>query len=301
LSIFAVGLGNRISQEINLSAFFSDKPKSLYLSEAAVKICQNMLSSDKNEFDSLNEFWNTGRLSDDGRFLFKDVQLGQGSYSVRIVDEERKININSASHQVLERLFRITGGIDADLAHIAANSVIDWRDADANPLEGGAEDGYYKSLEDPYRPKNGRFEVLEELLLVRGVTDEMFSRIKDAVTIYGDGRVNINTATRDSLLALGMSEEFVYKLIAYRKGPDGLEGTKDDNVFKNPATIAKELVFGAGLNIEESDRIFEMTTKNMLSVSSLDFTIDAEGRIGRRTEKITCVTDRGKNIEYWRE
>ena len=301
LSIFAAGLGSKVSQEINLSTYFQNKPRARYLAEAAIKRSQIILEGDKNTFDALNEIWSTGRSTDEGRSIFSDIKLGDGTYNVRIVDEERKININTASHDILERLFMITGGLDTDAAHIAANSIIDWRDPDIIPLEGGAEDGYYKSLERPYKCKNGRFEVLEELLLTRGVTDEAFSKIRDSVTVYGEGRVNINTATWNSLCALGMSGGLADKIILYRKGRDEIEGTKDDNILKNSPSIAKELIFGAGLNMEEADRISEIVTRGLLSVDSKNFSVIAEGKIGRRTERIVCVTDRGKNIEYWRE
>lgn len=292
LSILAVGLGGTVSQEINVSSYFQNKPKARYLAEAGIKRAQNIIKADENVYDSLNEAWAAA---------LKDVALGEGAYNVTITDEESKININTASPKTLERLFLVTGALQGDDAYVAASSIVDWRDTDIIPLEGGAEDGYYKSLEAPYASKDDRFQVLEEFLWVRVVTGEAFLKVKDHITIYGDGRVNINTAGWGALCALGMSGKLADKIILYRAGRDGIGGTKDDNILQDHAKIAKELIFGAGLDMEDADRLSEITSRNLLSVKSGNFSVDAEGRIGRRAERIICVTDRGNNIEYWRE
>lgn len=54
-----------------------------------------------------------------------------------------------------------------------ADSILDWLDGDDNPRENGAELDYYAGLAQPYAPKNGPLETVEELLLVRGVTPQM--------------------------------------------------------------------------------------------------------------------------------
>ena len=45
-------------------------------------------------------------------------------------------------------------------------------------------------------------ESLDELLLVNGMTKDIFERIKDYVTVWGSGMVNINTAGREVLWLL---------------------------------------------------------------------------------------------------
>ena len=102
LSILAVGLGGIVSQEINVSSYFQNKPKARYLAEAGIKRAQNIIKADENVYDSLNEAWDAA---------LKDVALGDGVYNVTIVDEERKININTASSKTLERLFLVTGAL----------------------------------------------------------------------------------------------------------------------------------------------------------------------------------------------
>ncbi len=58
-----------------------------------------------------------------------------------------------------------------------ADAILDWIDEDDEPREYGAEIDYYSSMFPPYAPRNGPFETVEELLLVRGVTpDLLFGR-----------------------------------------------------------------------------------------------------------------------------
>jgi len=301
LSILAVGLGSKVSQEINAASYFQNKPQARYLAEAAIKRAQAILEDDTNTFDSLNEFWVTGRYADDEESVFDKAELGNGAYGIGMVDENRKVNINTVSQDTLEKLFRIASGVDIDDAHIIASSIVDWRDTDSNPLEGGAEDSFYKQLEISYECKDGNFQVLEELLLVRGMTNDIFLKVKDFITVYGDSKVNINTASRLVLRALGMSEVLADKIIFYRKGDDGIEGTQDDNVLKNSANIANDLKGGVGLTEEELNKIAELISKGLLSVSSKNFTINAEGKISRRKEKIVCIVDKEKEIKHWRE
>ena len=64
---------------------------------------------------------------------------------------------------------------------------MDWRDKDNLHRLNGAEDDYYLSLPQPYKCKNGDFTSIEELLLVRGVTPEIFyGGLKDMVAVYQD-------------------------------------------------------------------------------------------------------------------
>ena len=55
---------------------------------------------------------------------------------------------------------------------------MDWRDPDDFYRLNGAENDYYHSLSEPYECKNGDLDTIEELLLVRGVTTELYYGIK---------------------------------------------------------------------------------------------------------------------------
>lgn len=79
-----------------------------------------------------------------------------------IVDEASKLNLNTATRGMLEAL----PGMTAELA----GAILDWRDANAEVGENGAEDETYARLDPARRAKNGAFETVDELRLVYGAT-----------------------------------------------------------------------------------------------------------------------------------
>jgi len=106
---------------------------------------------------------------------------GLDNKSIRfgITPESGKLNLNTASEaqiavlltEVLSRLPQV------DNVTELINALLDWRDADNDTREGGAESDYYNTLEPPYNAKNGPFDSIEELLLVKGF---------NAAILYGE-------------------------------------------------------------------------------------------------------------------
>ena len=102
----------------------------------------------------------------DGYFFFLRPNYGDDTLpQFGFVDEAGKLNINTAT---LEMLMRLPGMTD-DLAA----AIMDWRDEDSDVSNFGAENEYYLALRQPYYCKNGPFEAVEEMLLVRGCTPEV--------------------------------------------------------------------------------------------------------------------------------
>ena len=164
---------SRMRVEYALAGGFGDEKKAEQLAWSAIDYgCAAVQSNVKTWHALTDPEWS----HDDLRFF--EVALGDGAFTLshptygderRVLwgldDETSKINVNVAPKEVLTRLPRVTEEI--------ADSIIDWRDADANPGAAGAEDSYYLALDPPYRCKNQPFESVEELLLVRGVTPEI--------------------------------------------------------------------------------------------------------------------------------
>lgn len=93
-----------------------------------------------------------------------------------ITDEASKINLNTATGAQLLRLVRVAVADNEEIIpQDIVNAILDWRDADKIPRgeAGDTEGEYYRRLPKPYRVKNGPFETVEELLLVKGVIDEI--------------------------------------------------------------------------------------------------------------------------------
>jgi DNA uptake protein ComE-like DNA-binding protein len=101
-------------------------------------------------------FWIIGR---------DDRQQNPTTPYFALTDEASKLNINTATREMLEALPRMTTALAA--------AIIDWRDSDSTVTDGGAEDETYGRLNPPYRCKNARFESVEELRLVYGADLDM--------------------------------------------------------------------------------------------------------------------------------
>ncbi len=115
-------------------------------------------------------------LEPDGIDLGKVAgQFGDGEYEVEIRDESGKINVN-AGELAIQQLKALTEvlGIGKPDGDIVVDSILDWIDIDKVPHANGAEDDYYQTLQPPYLAKNRPMNVLEELLLVRGVTPDYY-------------------------------------------------------------------------------------------------------------------------------
>jgi general secretion pathway protein K len=164
--------------------------------------------------------------------------FGNGEYKVRIDNDSGKVNINQADKGLL-RLMLNGFALDEQEKDVVVDSILDWKDADSNHRINGAEDNYYQSLPDPYKCRNADFESVEELLLVKGVTPDIFYGGLDqmttvipadkAITIKKRSRnkgtdynkLNINGISPQLWRAFpGMTDDLVTQIVEYRKTKD---------------------------------------------------------------------------------
>ncbi len=332
LTVFALYLGFTTRQKILVAKRLNERHKLPFLAESAIKL---MIS----EFHQ-NSSLNVNTLADpwfNNENKFRDRPIGEGTYTISyntfseelgrlrkvygVVDEERKINMNKANQSIIRRLF-LSLGFDKMEAQNLAAAIVDWRDKDSElsiPL-GSAEDRYYKNLESPYEAKDSDFETLEELFLVRWMDKATFDKIKNFITVYGNGKVNINTASSKVLLSLGLYESVVKKILIFRKGEDMIEGTADDNSFSQPQNAAATLSQLISLSPSEAANLNNVISATDAVTKSSNFTIISESKIGKNSNpyKIICVyqpflQQAGKRslkenykskygeIKYWRE
>ncbi len=148
------------------------------------------------------------------------IQIGNVYCDVYLHDENGKINlngINDGNKGILIEYFTQMG-IDVLDADVIVDSILDWIDPDDLNHLNGAENNYYETLPEPYKTKNAPFSSIEELVLVRGVTPEIFESIRNNITVYGGEQivVNINIASKKILSSvLGLSGELVDELMLY--------------------------------------------------------------------------------------
>ena len=295
-----------------MTNFTKDEYFVLHLAKAGITRALTELKQDKNSYDSLSEDWYIHPLWQDERW-FKDEKFsGKQPIQVdyQVIDEKGKININTASIDLLMGLPGIT--------EQTAFSIIDWRDPDDITGSGGAEAEYYQTLDYPYKCKNKPFDLVSELLLVKGINEEIVYGkddgtsslpddnmgdklqlgIKDLVTVYGDGSINLNTAPFEVISAIpGVTQEIARSIINYRSGPDQVNGTKDDIIFEK----IEDLQIVPGMTEYEYYQL-----KSISCFNSDYFSINSQASIrgGKVRKKVTATlnrTEEGVNILLWQE
>lgn len=312
ITILAVGIGYRVGIDLKITGYQLYKLKALYIAKGGInKAILELENKQNKDTDFLAESWSSGKDAD-GNFIFKDVEVGDGNFTVfcdfketgteklkfyGISTEEGRININTATKELLSNL----SGLTADIAA----AIVDWRDENDIPQPGGAENAYYQSLVPPYSCRNKEFKCIEELLLVKDVTPQIFDKIKNLVTVHSNGKININAADYNVLCAL-MGEILAYKVVRFRQGADGETGTQDDNFFAAVGTIQATLNNFEPLIPEESAAISNLAA-TILDVKSSNFRIDITAKVkqGKIKKHITCIIERTpgqpSKIKYWNE
>ena len=150
------------------------------------------------------------------------LTLGTGRFSYRISDERGRINPSRSTtsfRNLLEQL-----DVSRENRDVIYDSVQDWIDGNENYRLNGAESDYYRGLPVPYKAKNRAFDSLEELLLVKGVTPQIFygtperPGLVEYLTVFSTG-INVNTAEAPVLRAMGLAEVQVGQIQEHRPSP----------------------------------------------------------------------------------
>ncbi len=186
---------------------FRDETKAAYLAKSGITAARAVLKDDainSKGYDAPSEFWAQPLPS---------YPVGDGFVSIEITDEAGKIDLNRLAdplnavrddtRMMLQRLFVIL-----DLDPNLVEAIKDWVDLDDDSEFNGAEDNYYAGLTPPYTTPHGPMNTISELLLIRGVTPQIYTKIRPYVTTVsvktpqGNGMININTADLPVLQAL---------------------------------------------------------------------------------------------------
>ena len=197
-----------------------------HLAEAAVEtalreiVGQGALAAEAD--DGLLTFYTRGGVALK-RLPREAVPLGDGTYSYRITDEAARLNVNTTPAARLDRLLQLMD-VEKQERDVIIGSIEDWRDDNDEHRANGAEsDDYYLKLPVPYRARNGDLESITELLQIRGITPALFHGgaerpgLVDLLTVVGGGQVNINTASKAVLMALGLSDAEILEIQATRR------------------------------------------------------------------------------------
>jgi type II secretory pathway component PulK len=281
--------------------------------------------------EALDEFKRTGQVADEytegageGLFSGRDFLDFDGDFAAEISDHESRVGINSFATEsatviqesdTAQRLYALLSGEENDQWFHDRNldrweligNLKDWVDTDTvrSGGLGGYEDNLYnrgtdlRGDEDGYLTKNAPFESLDELHLVAGWEGALFDRYADKLTVFGDGKVNVNTAgdevlkstirscatssPSDSELDICMREVNEYMLMAS---------------FQKGSEFAQYVLTSCGIEMEDS------CANDQLTNSSKTFTVSSTGLVGTSAVTLTIVYDFSKKttgeVLHWR-
>lgn len=231
--------------EVNATQQFKEAAVAHYIAEAGVNraifeiLKQQTLAAVEEYMELLEDVDNTWRVN----VSLPEITFAEGQCRVYIDNDSGRVNINTAERGTLKMLVDGLDLSETDKDTIV-DSILDWRDNDDLHRLNGAENDYYQALPDPYRCKNGPFDSVSELLLVRGVTPTLFhNNLEEMVTVAldggtrdggvrfriradrmaGGGAINPNAARAEMLAVLPkMTEDSVQDILTFRERGDFL-------------------------------------------------------------------------------
>lgn len=259
------------------------------------------------------------------KYTYKESIDSEGVELYGMIDEASKININkivtgdtvdlTRRQQLIDLL--IVCGIDD--AQAKADALIDWMDTNPTVYGSGDDENtrYYPDIGVDNYCKNSSLESIEELLLVEGFDSTILYGDKeqekygiiDYITIYTeDGLVNVNTAPKEVLQALGLNGEFeslADGIIAYRENgasPGEPENLPIVDLNKLKVELSNP-IFGRDLTPEEIAKINSIIP--YLTTTSKTFRTYAIGKVNKVEKRIDCVAkvelDKYPDFKYWKE
>lgn len=256
-----------------------------YSAEGAVI---KMLEKDDPSYDSPDETWALEMpIEVDGGKLFISVRDADSLFNLNSLISQKPLDPNkdpmdatryTAPQRMFIRLLQTFPELVRSPAEAAGilEAVVDWTDgADGPSGSNGAEEDYYLSQPDPYRPANMVFRSLEELQMIRGISPELMRELRPFVTVLesADGP-NINT----------MSPR-LFRCVNVKTDLTPLDEAKASSLQTPPSSghysnlsefdTALNSVFGAGSDVD----------KESLMVTTKFFWLTTEAQIGdqRRT------------------
>lgn len=297
--------------EAVMAGNYADSIKAFYLARAGVNF--GLFLIDKKDDPRYKE-----RIKDLAGSVVT-VPSGSGETSFRVSDEGGKINVNylkkdgKLDRRRVEAMLELCDVLNKQyekpiFSYALVAALIDWVDEDDKVTvldfillgdREGAESDYYEDLEPSYQAKNAPFDTRGELLLVRGIDREVFygreageegevrAGLSKYVTVYGEGKININTAPLAVLqgLDIEIDEVLAQDLIDERR----------EREFKKIADIK---------NVEGiTEEIFRRIEGLITTDESRFFSVEAWGRVRETTKLIEAVVHRKAGdfeIIYWR-
>ena len=293
MTVITLGFGRRALLEHTAARYSLDHTKAMHMARGAVnrgivelrnKAVYDFLCGAEGRTSYAQQWSRPKNLlesGEDGAPLYSEAEndeFANDQCAYVIQDEESRVALSAAPNEILDEV----PGLSRSLIR-----KINYR------RRGNRDDN------EPPQP----FQTIEELRFMEGVSDnDWFGQddkpgLRDLLSCYGDGRINVNTAPEQVLECIPKVSAVAGSIIEYRKGEDGILFTEDDKDFASLEELGTKMRI-SGAAIEAINKYCKVTSQF--------FTIT--GTATRRQGKIraTCtatvmVVDQNASIAKWRE
>jgi general secretion pathway protein K len=226
LAAIAFSVATSVRAETDRVSSASNGLRAWYLATGSVERAMQWMiwGGDYRNPNGTPRFWDWNQPQPQIRMSYPS-----GDVVVEMIPESSKMSINFASPDDLLRVVTAVTG-DAQRARQIVDGILDWRSPAASPT---AFDQYYFSINPTFRARHASFEEIEELLLVRGVTPELFygnyipdeagrlyasGGLRDCFSVWGSaGPFDVNTANPALMEAVGVPPPGVAAIVARRQ------------------------------------------------------------------------------------
>ena len=326
LSMLVGSFGFEAHLEAKYASYAKNRIKASQLADSGIVIAEMLMAkrgggAGSGKPDEEDRWYDAAERLKLGQSISGLVEpVGEGFVILDIVPEPGRLNINLLTKSDWETILGNIG-MPEEYWDDIIDPIMDCLDQDdlANPVGAETED-YYSLLDPPYQAKNGDFDTIRELLLVKGFSETIltggvfdpttleddtetsrassrFSRfsetndiqiagIEQMLTTYGDGKINIQSAPYDVLRTLPDVDDILARAIMEER-----EAVEDDE--PNPFASVEDLFSRIeGLNPAVSDKV---------TVNSQYYRITSTGRVGNVERQIWCIAYHdGTTLRYLR-
>ncbi len=216
LAVYIVGLSK---VTLMTASALQDKAEAKLEAESQLERLKYLLSTGRYELGQVRLTDGTPAADSLRSLPLSGDEFSLGKSRITLVDTAGRFSLAGLDTAILKRLVIMHGG-QPDQAARVADSYRDWVDQDDFKRLNGAEAYYYQTMPGQgYRPRNSRdLQAVEELRLLRGMDNQLFDKLRNALVSFGGGTFNLNSASVETLSAkLDISQRQAEQLVVLRK------------------------------------------------------------------------------------
>lgn len=289
LTILTVGFGRRAMLDRRAAAYSVDVAQARMMARAATergivelrnKAFTDALRPKEGNITYLGQPWAQRKsLLEEGKYFEKNKEFDEDDIWFTIQDEERYININTAPKEVLEEVKALERGVMRRILKRRMEAV--HKDEGISP-----------------------FQAPEEIRYLRGVDEKdwfgtkRITGLKYLLTTNGDGRINVNTASREVLESIPkLGERAAGAIIQYRAGSDNELNTADDRGFTSLEDLADRT--GISGDAYEAIQTYCKFTSNCFRITGI--ATRRGGGVRAKSVAVVYVEGMDANLISWQE